>query len=78
MTKTFRFANLPTLSSFCLALFLLGFLTFAGCEDKGSMEKAGASMDKAMEKTKEKTKEGVAKVGEAAETAGDKIKEATK
>ncbi len=60
------------------SLFALALVVVVGCKEKGPMEKAGESIDKAAEKTVDKAKEGVEAVGDAAEKAGDKIKDATK
>jgi len=68
-----------TKSLILTTLFAAGlFSGIIGCKEKGPMEKAGESLDKAVEATADKTKEGVKAVGDAAEKAGDKVKDATK
>jgi len=67
-----------TKSLMVTGLFVVGLVAGVGCKEKGPMEKAGESIDKAAEKTADKAKEGVEAVGDAAEKAGDKIKDATK
>ena len=60
------------------SLFAAGLLSGIGCKEKSPMEKAGADLDKAVDATADKAKEGVKAVGDAAEKAGDKVKDATK
>ena len=67
-----------TKSLIIASLFGAGLLSGIGCKEKGPMEKAGENIDKAVEATADKAKEGAKAVGDAAEKAGDKIKEATK
>jgi len=67
-----------TKSLIIASLFAAGLLSGIGCKEKGPMEKAGENIDKAVEATADKAKEGAKAVGDAAEKAGDKIKEATK
>ena len=59
-----------------ISVLAAGLVSSFGCKEKGPMEKAGESIDKAAEKTVEKTKEGAEAVGDAAKKAGEKIKDA--
>ena len=50
----------------------------AGCEQKGTAEKAGQKIDKAVEDTGKELKKAGEKVGESLEEAGKKVKDASK
>ena len=67
-------------SPLALASFSLCCCALMGCGDanKGPMEKTGETIDKAAEKTGEVIKDGAKKTGEAAEKAGEAVKDATK
>ena len=65
-----------------LPILLAAAVSFAGCSksdkdsDKGTLEKAGRDMDKALDQAKEKTGEVMEKAGEAIKNAGDKMRDA--
>ena len=56
----------------------LGVTLLAGCEQKGTAEKAGQKIDKAVEDTGKELKKAGEKVGESLEEAGKKVKDASK
>ena len=56
----------------------LGVALLDGCEQKGTAEKAGQKIDKAVEDTGKELKKAGEKVGESLEEAGKKVKDASK
>ena len=64
---------LPVVLSLAVACLLL-----AGCEQKGTAEKAGQKIDKAVEDTGKELQKAGEKVGEKLEEAGKKVKDASK
>lgn len=56
----------------------VGFVLLAGCEQKGTAEKAGQKIDKAVEDTGKELQKAGEKVGEKLEEAGKKVKDASK
>ena len=64
-----------------LAILLVMAISFGACSrsdkdaDKGSLEKAGREMDKALDQAKERTGEAMEKAGEAIKNAGEKMRE---
>ena len=56
----------------------LAVALLAGCEQKGTAEKAGQKIDKAVEDTGKELKKAGEKTGEAIEEAGKKLKDASK
>ena len=62
-------------SFFIVVLFSI-FLGFAGCEQKGTAEKAGEKVDQAAEKVGEKMEEAKKAVSESAEKTGDYMSDA--
>jgi hypothetical protein len=54
-----------------LALTLVSAISLSGCAKKGSLEKAGAAADKAIENAKDATATAAKSVGAAAEKAMD-------
>jgi hypothetical protein len=60
-------------------LVALSWSGFAACskseDDKGSMEKAGRTVDEAMNKAKEQTGQAMEKAGEAMRQAGEKMRQ---
>ena len=56
----------------------LSVALLAGCEQKGTAEKAGQKIDKAVEDTGKGLKKAGEKAGEQLEEAGKKLKDASK
>jgi predicted small lipoprotein YifL len=70
--------NLRRTSRGTLVLALAVAVSLPGCGKKGSLEKAGAAADKAIEKARDATAEAAKSVGAAAEKAADATKEAAR
>jgi hyperosmotically inducible protein len=61
---------------FFIIVLLTIFLGFAGCEQKGTAEKAGEKVDQAVEKVGEKMEEAKEAVSESAEKTGEYMSDA--
>jgi hypothetical protein len=67
-----------------LPILLAAAMSFPACSksdkdsDKGTLEKAGRDMDKALDQAKEKTGEAMEKAGEAIKNAGEKMRDSAK
>jgi hyperosmotically inducible protein len=61
---------------FIIVVLLSFFLAFAGCEQKGTAEKAGEKVDQAAEKVGEKMEGAKEAVSESAEKAGEYMSDA--
>jgi hyperosmotically inducible periplasmic protein len=56
----------------------LGLAVLAGCEQKGTMEKAGQKIDKAVEETGKEMQKAGEKAADKLDEAAKKVREATK